>query len=235
MQRQVPVDLVDNHVEGKKVTHVNDVTHSQFTINITSPIAMNGSTSHRSSLNTGTHAGHSQVTGRDVTHLHEERNTLSPLHDFPDSPNASQDDLGNSLNDINGNNLPDSNSSNVVEKTLKFLNWNTEGFLEKINLDGFCDFINSFDIIGLGETFTNINFDFSIKFKEFEAIHNPAEQFSHLGRPSGGLVLLVKKTLKDMIEIVDSGISHILSLKIKKECLNSTQDVLYINTCTSNR
>ena len=67
--------------------------------------------------------------------------------------------------------------------------------MDKLGLDGFCDFIKSYDIIGLGETFTNTNFDFSIKFKDFVIKHCPAENFSHLGRPSGGLVLLIKNQL----------------------------------------
>ena len=217
-----------NHVE----TQVNEVTHSGPFINSCRPTAGNGEDKNSWAVDKA--RGGSQVNqgeGYDITHSQGEANVSLPLSDSPVSPNTTQDVRDTEI-EINGNSVPKSGLTNLNEdkNTLNILNWNTGGFLDKINLDGFCDFINSFDIIGLGETFTNINFDFSIKFKEFEAFHSPAEHFSHLGRPSGGLVLLVKKTLKEVIEIVDSGISHILSLKIKKEYLNTTKDVLYINT-----
>ena len=227
IKKQVPVDHVAKHELNHVAIQVNDIAHLGSSINSCTVM------SERDENNpVHKHTGDSQVKGVDVTHSRGEVNHVSsPLQDSTVSYNATQD-VRNEESETNEDSLPKSRLTNLNEekKTLDILNWNTEGFFDKINLDGFCDFINSFDIIGLGETFTNINFDFSIKFKDFDAFHCPAEQFSHLGRPSGGLVLLVKKTLKEMTEIVESGISHILSLKIKKEYLNTTQDVLYINS-----
>ena len=171
----------------------------------------------------------SQDIPRDVIHSTDDTSLQPGSSGFPTTAylNQSAEEI-NSVVDENVDGSSHNNNSN--SNSLKFLNWNLEGLLEKINLDGFCDFINSFHIIGLGETFTNSNFDFSIKFKDFDAIHCPAEQFSHHGRPSGGLVLLVKKTLKDMVEKIETGISHVLSIKIKKEFLGTSQDLLYICT-----
>ena len=106
--------------------------------------------------------------------------------------------------------------------------WNVEGLFEKLNFDGLCDFMQTFDILGLGETFTLPGFDFSIKFPDHLALHCPAKKYSKLGRPSGGLVVLIKKTLAPFIEIVETNLSHVLAIKIKKSLLNTTRDLLLV-------
>ena len=173
-----------------------------------------------------------QSTTRDVTHSHAQ----SEIPVAQESDNESINSQSSNYNTQQLPNLPGHSNENVHNTnqlkngSLRFLNWNIGGLLDKICLDGFCDFINTFDIVGLGETFTNMRFDFSIKFNDFIVKHCPAENFSHLGRPSGGLVLLIKKSISDMIEIVDTRISHVLGIKIKKDYLNSNRDVLFINT-----
>ena len=220
---QVPVD----HVDLTQAMQISDVTHSQLK-----------HTGHvNGDINNATIAtpdGDNQTSSSDVIHSPNAVSSQLGPPDFPEMTNTSQPSE-NRVNSANSGGDEDvDNSQNINNNfnfnSLRLLIWNSEGLLEKINLDGFCDFINSFDIIGLGETFTKFNFDFSIKFKEFDAIHCPAEQFSHLGRPSGGLVLLVKKTLKEAVEIIETGISHVLSIKIKKEFVGTLHDLLYINT-----
>ena len=97
-------------------------------------------------------------------------------------------------------------------------------------MQGVTDFICSFDIICLSETFTLPSFDFNIKFSDFKVIHWPAERFSAMGRPSGGLVVLIKNKLAQYIEVINTNTSHIICLKIAKTLLNSTKDLLYIGT-----
>ena len=121
------------------------------------------------------------------------------------------------------------NSGNGREVSdIKLGFWNIEGLYEKLNFDGLCDFLQTFDVLGLGETFTLPGFDFSIKFPDHLALHCPAKKYSKLGRPSGGLVLLIRKTLAPFIEIVETNISHVLAIKIKKSLFNTTKDLLYI-------
>ena len=112
---------------------------------------------------------------------------------------------------------------------IKFAFWNVEGLYEKLNLDGLCEFIQSHDVIGLGETFTLPNFDFSVKFPEHFALHCPATKFSKLGRPSGGIVLLIRKTLEEYIDIVETNLSHVLAIKISKKILLTSRDLLVIS------
>ena len=105
-----------------------------------------------------------------------------------------------------------------------------ESLFDKLTLPGICEFIGSFDIACLGETFTLPDFDFSLKFEDFIAVHWPAEKFTELGRPSGGLVVLIKKKIKPFVEIIKTNVNHVICLKIKKELLNSAKDLLYIST-----
>ena len=112
---------------------------------------------------------------------------------------------------------------------IKFGFWNIEGLYEKLNFDGLCDFVQTFDILGLGETFTLPGFDFGIKFPDHLALHCPAKKYTKLGRPSGGLVLLIRKTLAPFIEIVETNISHVLAIKIKKTLLNTSKDLLFVS------
>ena len=106
--------------------------------------------------------------------------------------------------------------------------WNIEGLFEKLHLTELCDFINSLDIIGLSETFTLAGFDFSIKFPNHFAVHCPATKYSKLGRPSGGIVLLIRKTLRHYIELIDTQISHALAIKIHKSLFSTDKDVILI-------
>ena len=108
--------------------------------------------------------------------------------------------------------------------------WNAEGLFEKLGLNGVCEYISSFDIACLGETFTFSSFDFSIKFGDFIALHSPAKKFNFRGRPSGGLVILIRKTLERFITVLDTKISHVICFKIAKELLNTAKDILFIGT-----
>ena len=106
--------------------------------------------------------------------------------------------------------------------------WNIEGLYDKLSFDGLCDFMQSFDILGLAETFTLPGFDFGVRFPEHLALHCPARKYSKLGRPSGGLVVLIKKTLAPFIDIIETNLSHVLAIKIKKSLLKTQKDILYV-------
>ena len=174
--------------------------------------------------NTSTQTAHCDVT-------HSQLQSGNPAETEIDNESQASHSSNNSTQlNFNSSDRPADTTNQNKQGSLTILNWNIGGLLDKICLDGFCDFINSFDIVGLSETYTNLRFDFSIKFKDFIVKHCPAENFSYLGRPSGGLVLFIRKSISDMIELVDTGISHVLGIKIKKEYLNSNKDVLFINT-----
>ena len=113
---------------------------------------------------------------------------------------------------------------------IKCLLWNLESLFDKISLQGVCDFIGAFDIACLCETFTLPNFDFGVKFEDHISIHCPAEKFTPTGRPSGGLVVLIKKELEKYIQIKQTNISQVICFKIKKSLLKTSKDILYLCT-----
>ena len=71
------------------------------------------------------------------------------------------------------------------KRRIKIASWNCEGLFEKLGLNGVSEYINALDIAVLGETFTFSSFDFSVKFDDFIALHDPAKKFNIRGRPSG--------------------------------------------------
>ena len=117
-----------------------------------------------------------------------------------------------------------------VGKKIRLGAWNAEGLFEKLGLNGVCEYINTLDVACLGETFTFPTFDFNVKFSDFVALHSPAKKFNIRGRPSGGLVILIRKTLEQFITIIDTKISHVLCFKLAKEYLNTAKDLLFIGT-----
>ena len=117
-----------------------------------------------------------------------------------------------------------------VRRKIRVGAWNAEGLFEKLGLNGVCEYISTLDIACLGETFTFSSFDFNIKFGDYLALHSPAKKFNIRGRPSGGLVVLVKKTLERFVTIIDTKISHVLCFKLAKEYLNTVKDILFIGT-----
>ena len=154
-------------------------------------------------------------------------------------------DVPSTNNTFNSTNLDTNNCGNNDETTaentsdtgnrnwaggIRCLIWNTESLFDKISLQGVCDFIGAFDIACLCETFTLPSFDFNIKFEDYIPIHCPAEKFTSTGRPSGGIVILIKKELEQFIQIIQTNISHVLCFKLKKSLLKTNRDVLYLCT-----
>ena len=84
----------------------------------------------------------------------------------------------------------------------------------RLSEPGFLDYILSFDICCLLETFTAENFDFNILCNDFEIFHSPAVRLSRFGRRSGGAVLLVKKALTDQINRVECSHDSMLILRM---------------------
>ena len=148
----------------------------------------------------------------------------------PDSSIKDTSSLDQSSRSQDNGNTTDSARQQGGAGGIRCLIWNMDSLFDKISLQGICDFIGSFHVACLAETFTLPNFDFNIKFDNFIQIHCPAEKFTSTGRPSGGLVVLIKKELEEYIKIIQTNISHILCFKLKKELLNSSKDLLFISS-----
>ena len=172
------------------------------------------------------------LSDNDITHANEESLNIRPQ--------SSENNIDHSLH------TSPSNSTSEIESTLgnperiadlkkgaggiRCLTWNMQSLFDKISLQGICDFIGTFDIICLCETFTLPSFDFSIKFEDFIPIHSPAEKFTTTGRPSGGLVTLIRKELEEFIQVIHTNVSHVICFKLKASILKTNKDLLYLCT-----
>ena len=97
-------------------------------------------------------------------------------------------------------------------KSISFLSYNICGLRAKINDADFISYVNKFDFVCLLETFvedlkTNVFYNF---------IHfvSPAVKLSRAGRRSGGVLLLIKKSLADYVQEIDLGVENIITMKL---------------------
>ena len=72
----------------------------------------------------------------------------------------------------------------TINSMLKFACWNTTGF----NVNKMLEFVDSYDILGLAETWTHT--DFSINLQGFKCFHLPGTKRKEVkkGRRSGGII-----------------------------------------------
>ena len=118
----------------------------------------------------------------------------------------------------------------VGYSSARFMSWNVEGLFNKLSDDDFVDYITSFHFCCLCETFTYNSFDFDVKFNDFIHAHCPATKFTRMGRPSGGVIVLVKEELRRFIEVIETNIKQVLCIKINKNWLNTEKDIMFIGT-----
>ena len=83
--------------------------------------------------------------------------------------------------------------------SFKILCWNVEGLCSKFSEPGFLQYLADFEVCCLMETFTSDDFDSSVHFKDCHVIHSPALKLSHRGRRSGGVLVVVRKSLRAKI------------------------------------
>lgn len=87
---------------------------------------------------------------------------------------------------------------------------NIGNFAAKIRDPDYVQFIHSFDIFGVVETFTRETFDFNMHFKDYVAYHAPAIKLSLRGRVSGGVAVLVHKRLANFVTHVKTVFDHMV-------------------------
>ena len=116
------------------------------------------------------------------------------------------------------------------KRQLSYLAWNVEGLLDKLEDDEFYEFITNHDICCLSETFTRFSFDFNIKFKDYIYSHCEAVKYSHMGRASGGLLMLIKKDITEFVQIIETNAQNILGIVLSKHWANTDKDILILGT-----
>ena len=112
---------------------------------------------------------------------------------------------------------------------LNLLSWNNNGLKSKLNDFDFLNFISSYDIVLLTETWTS---KFSnLKIKNFEYFHGPRPNSKRKAkRSSGGIVIYYKDSFVNKIELVNINPKGIIWIKFKKEHFGCEKDI-YLCTC----
>ena len=100
----------------------------------------------------------------------------------------------------------------------------------KVNDFSFIRYVLSFDIICLTETFVDSSFNFDIIFHDFVKFVHPAKKISQRGRNSGGVLLLIRKSLSEFISRVNIECDNTVAVKFKKSVFNSDKDIVLIAT-----
>ena len=98
--------------------------------------------------------------------------------------------------------------------SIDLVTWNVEGLSSSLAEPGFVQYLYSFDICCLIETFTSDDFDFSIYFSKYSIFHSPAIKLSKRGRRSGGVLILVKKSFSYVVSSIPCTHDNMIVLKI---------------------
>lgn len=113
---------------------------------------------------------------------------------------------------------------------ISIITFNIEGIIGKLNDEDFIELINKHDIVCLQETFIN-NTIFSPQItNNFEQFLAPAIKLSNQGRPSGGVIVFVKRHIKEEVEDIKVDNDQTVVLKLNKKLFNTPNDVLLVTT-----
>ena len=91
----------------------------------------------------------------------------------------------------------------------------------------FIDYLNTFDLIRLTETFVDEGFEITA-LKEFIFFIAPAKKLSRQGRRSGGVVVCIRKCFAHLFRQVTVKFDNFIVLESSKALLNIDKDVLSI-------
>lgn len=116
------------------------------------------------------------------------------------------------------------------KQSCSFLSWNVNGLMSKLFDQAFVDFVSSFDFVCLVETFVDkLNYDI---FNEiFVTFCCPAVKLSLAGRPSGGLICLIKREFVRFVKQIHVDKGPFLLFVIDKCVFNTSKDLLYVYMC----
>eukprot|EP00745_Piridium_sociabile_P032434 TRINITY_DN5471_c0_g1_i2.p1 TRINITY_DN5471_c0_g1~~TRINITY_DN5471_c0_g1_i2.p1 ORF type:complete len:1139 (-),score=92.24 TRINITY_DN5471_c0_g1_i2:303-3719(-) len=113
-------------------------------------------------------------------------------------------------------------------KKVRFLTYNVNGLLSKLENTTIIQSILDHDFICLTETFIATNFE-SDKFNDYSIYVSKAKKLSHHGRYSGGVIVLVHKEYEPYVEQINVNAENMIVLKIDKSLFATSKDIMYIS------
>ena len=114
----------------------------------------------------------------------------------------------------------------VSNSKVSILHWNVGGIASKLLDSDFVDYICSFDVISLVETFVE-NLE-STLLNDYAVFVKPALKFTRRGRHSGGIVCMIKKGFLPLVRKVDCACANHMCFVLDKSLFGVTNDVLFI-------
>ena len=135
--------------------------------------------------------------------------------------------------DCEKDNIDQNSCDNSVDEcsslqTVSFCSWNIDGLLSKLDNADFINYVSSFDIVSLLETYIE-HFETSL-FPNFTIFCKPAVKLSHRGRRSGGIVVLIKTSLMKFVQEIHTEYDNACAFIIDKRLLGFAKDVLLLCT-----
>ena len=112
--------------------------------------------------------------------------------------------------------------------SLRILSYNIAGLLPKLDNVAFVNYITSFDLVRLTQTYVASEFESNL-FKDLGVFVAKAEKLSYHGRYSGGVIVLVRKDFVPFGERIYFDVDNIVLLRIKKVLLGTDKDVMFIS------
>ena len=111
-------------------------------------------------------------------------------------------------------------------KCFTFLHWNIEGLKQKIFDKEFISFVTSYNFVCLVETFVEtLSFN---PFTGYETFYAPSVKWTRDGRPSGGVLCLIRQELLPFVKQVKVNVGNVLLFIIDKSLFGIDKDLLYV-------
>ena len=145
----------------------------------------------------------------------------APVPESDSSDSASYHSAHSFSDDVRPNNI-----RNNKDSLFTFMHWNVNGLQFKIFDSDFLHFVSSFDFVCLVETFVQ-----SIRedvFPDYTVFCQPATKLTARGRPSGGVVCLIKNHLMPFIRQLEVKVGNFLLFDVNKQVFGTDKNVLFV-------
>ena len=124
-----------------------------------------------------------------------------------------------------------SDSAELTDKTfrfkhLSFLHWNVNGLLTKLKDRELSQYISSFHVVCLVETF--VDYLETGVFSSHTVFCKPAIKLPKQGRKSGGVLCLIKNELVPYVKEIKCDRGHVLCFLLDKKLFGFNRDVVYM-------
>ena len=151
------------------------------------------------------------------------------LFGSPDSEDSDSDDvclMSDSETSHEDVDLAPQNPIQNSERSFTFLHWNVEGLSSKLKDRDFVSFVRSFSFVCLVETFL-VDFTSDV-FTGYKPFFQPATKLSKPGRPSGGVLCLIRNELFPFVRRLNVDVGNFVLFVIDKMLFGLAKDVLYV-------